>query len=295
LRIARFRTGGGAVYAGRVEGEVVVPKLPGDGHAGRWAAIDLAMASKPIEGMAPIPLADVRLLAPVPQPGAIRDFYAFESHVATARRARGLDMDPDWYELPVFYFSNPHTMFGPDDPIPSPRTSDAVDYELEVAALVGRDCSDVTAEEAAQAIAGYTIFNDWSARDLQRREMAQGLGPAKGKDFASSSGPWLVTPDELPGGAAGRPEGAMVARVNGEEWSRDDMRNAHWSFAEMLAYASRDSVVRRGDLIGSGTCGTGCILELAAVHGPQRHPWLRTGDTVELEVERIGVLRNTVA
>jgi 2-keto-4-pentenoate hydratase/2-oxohepta-3-ene-1,7-dioic acid hydratase in catechol pathway len=214
--------------------------------------------------------------------------------VRTGRKLRGLDMDPDWYELPIFYFTNPAVVYAHEDEIPHPAASEALDYELEVAAVVGRDGSDLTPEQAAGIIAGYTIFNDFSARDVQMREMQQMLGPAKGKDFANAFGPVLVTPDALLGGEEGRPRGTMVARVNGVEYSRGELGECHWSFAEMIAYASRDSRVRRGDIIGSGTVGTGCILELSAVHGSDRYPWLRPGDAVELEVDGLGVLRNSI-
>ena len=240
----------------------------------------------------------VRLLPPVPRPPAIRDFYAFEEHVRTARAARGLDMEPDWYALPVFYFSNPGAVVGPDAAVAAPPDSAELDYELEVAAVVGPGGSDLTVEEAGAHIAGYTIMNDWSARDLQRREMRVGLGPAKGKDFATSLGPWLVTPDELaawhaPGRKA--PAVAMRASVNGREYSRGSLGDVHWSFAEMLAYASRGASVSAGDVIGSGTCGTGCILELSLVHGADAYPWLRPGDRVTLEVDGLGQLANVVA
>ncbi len=187
-------------------------------------------------------------------------------------------MDPDWYELPVFYFTNPAAVVGPDQPVCAPTGSSALDYELEVACVIGH----------GGVIAGFTIMNDWSARDLQAREMKLGLGPAKGKDFATSLGPVLVTPDELLASAS------MVARVNGEEWSRGSLGDMHYSWADLLAYAGRDTVLRPGDVIGSGTVGTGCILELSGVYGSERYPWLQPGDVVELEVEGIGVLRNPV-
>jgi 2-keto-4-pentenoate hydratase/2-oxohepta-3-ene-1,7-dioic acid hydratase in catechol pathway len=227
--------------------------------------------------------------------GTVRDFYAFEEHVATARRARGLEMEPDWYELPVFYFSNPYAVLGPDDPVAAPPGCEELDYELEVAAVVGRSGRDLDPQHAEEHIAGFTIMNDWSARDLQRREMRLGLGPAKGKDFATSLGPSLVALDELEDRRAGKAyDLAMTARVNGREYSRGNLADAHWSFGEMLAYASRGTRVAPGDVIGSGTCGTGCILELSLVHGHDAYPWLYPGDVVELEVERLGVLRNTV-
>ena len=291
MRLARYRAADGRAWVGRVEGDSVVPAGPD----GPGVLVDLAMAGEaavPAAGP-PVALAGVRLLAPVPRPPSVRDFYAFEQHVAAARKGRGLDMDPDWYRLPVFYFSNPHVVLGPDDEVAVPGT-ERLDYELELAAVVGRDGSGLSPEEAAGAVAGYTVMNDWSARDLQAREMRLGLGPAKGKDFATSLGPWLVTPDELPGGDAGRPRGAMVARVNGEEWSRGELGDLHFGFGDLVAFAARDSRVRAGDVIGSGTVGTGCILELRLTHGPERYRWLRPGDVVELEVEGIGVLRNPI-
>jgi 2-keto-4-pentenoate hydratase/2-oxohepta-3-ene-1,7-dioic acid hydratase in catechol pathway len=240
-------------------------------------------------------LADVRLLAPLAQPPTIRDFYAFEQHVKTARQRRGLEMHPDWYELPVFYFSNPYAVFGPDDDVPAAPGSQEIDYELEVAAIVAREGHNLGPEDAEAHIAGFTVMNDWSARDVQRREMQLSMGPVKGKDFATSLGPMLVTPDELQPARAGRAyDLAMTAKVNGVEYSRASLADIHWSFGEMIAYASRGTAVRAGDVIGSGTCGTGCILELSLVHGTERYPWLHPGDVVELEVERLGLLRNRV-
>ncbi len=215
----------------------------------------------------------MRLTAPIPRPPSIRDFYAFERHVQSARAQRGLEMAPEWYQLPVFYFSNPAAVGGPEEEIFFPPDSSAWDYELEAAAVVG----------AGGTIAGFTIMNDWSARDLQKMEMAVGLGPAKGKDFATSLGPALVTPDEL-----GDLRLEMLARVNGEERSRGNMGDIHWPWDELAAHAARNTRLLAGDVLGSGTVGTGCILE----HGDGR--WLRPGDVVELEIEGIGVLRNIV-
>ncbi len=222
---------------------------------------------------ADFPLAEVKLLAPIATPPSVRDFYAFEQHVATARRARGLEVPSEWYERPVFYFSNPAAIYGPDASVPYPQDTAELDYELEVAAVVG----------AEGAVAGFTIMNDWSARDVQRAEMRVGLGPAKGKDFATSLGPVVVTPDEL-----GDLRLEMIARVNGEERSRGNLGDMHHSWEAIVAYAARNTELRPGDVLGSGTVGTGCILEL----GDGR--WLQRGDVVELEVEGIGVLRNTI-
>jgi fumarylacetoacetate (FAA) hydrolase len=219
-------------------------------------------------------LADVRLGPPVPEPPSVRDFFAFEQHVATARANRGSEVPAEWYEIPVFYFSNPAAIYGPGDEIPYPHGTEELDYELEVAAVIG----------TGGRIAGFTVMNDWSARDLQRQEVRVGLGPAKGKDFATSLGPVLVTVDELGGGAA-----EMVARVNGEERSRGNLRDLYHGWDAILERASLNTRLRPGEVLGSGTVGTGCILE--ANDGR----WLQVGDVVELEVEGIGVLRNTVA
>jgi fumarylacetoacetate (FAA) hydrolase len=204
----------------------------------------------------------------------VRDFYAFEEHVRNAARVTGRPGVPDeWYEIPAFYFSNPAAIYGPEVEIPFPEGSEALDYELEVAAVIGAD----------GAIGGFTIMNDWSARDLQRKEMRIGLGPAKGKDFATSLGPVVVTPDEL-----GDLRLEMTARVNGEERSRGNLGDMYHSWDAIVAHASRNTELRPGDVLGSGTVGTGCILE----HGDER--WLQPGDEVELEVEGLGVLRNRV-
>ena len=220
------------------------------------------------------PLAEVAFRPPVQHPPSVRDFYAFEQHVKTARATRGQEVPPEWYEIPVFYFSNPAAIYGPEDEIPKPPDTNELDYELEVAAVIGADGQ----------IGGFTIMNDWSARDLQRAEMKVGLGPAKGKDFATSIGPLLVTPDEFDGSS-----GTMLARVNGEERSRGNLSDMFHSWDAIAAHAARNTQLRPGDVLGSGTVGTGCIFE----HGDGR--WLHPGDVVELEVEGIGVLRNRVA
>ena len=219
-------------------------------------------------------LADVDLRAPVLQPPSIRDFYAFEQHVRTARASRGLEVPQEWYEIPVFYFSNPAAIYATEEEIPYPDGTAELDYELEVAAIIGME----------GRIGGFTVMNDWSARDLQRAEMRVGLGPSKGKDFATSLGPIVVTPDEFDGAS-----GLMVARVNGEERSRGNLGDMHHTWDAIVAAAARNTRLSPGDVLGSGTVGTGCILEL----GDGR--WLQSGDVVELEVEGIGVLRNTIA
>jgi 2-keto-4-pentenoate hydratase/2-oxohepta-3-ene-1,7-dioic acid hydratase in catechol pathway len=237
---------------------------------------------------------DVQLLAPIPFPRTIRDFYAFEQHVKTARALRGLEMIPEWYDHPVFYYSNPGAVFGPGD-VPFPNGSNEVDYELEIACVIGKPGRDIVAEEANDHIAGYLIMNDWSARDTWRNfESKLSMGPAKSKDFANSLGPWLVTPDELEDrregeGAETRYNLQMAARINGKELSRGNANTLTHTFASMIEWASTDVWLRPGDVLGSGTVGTGCILELRPEN---TGGWLKPGDEVELEIERLGVLRN---
>jgi 2-keto-4-pentenoate hydratase/2-oxohepta-3-ene-1,7-dioic acid hydratase in catechol pathway len=280
---------GGMLHA-LPEGTRLLDLLGDDGE--RLAGAARAALDDPREVVDP---GAVRLRPPVPAPPSLRDFYAFEQHVSTARRSRGLEMDPDWYRLPVFYFSNPRALTGDGDPVAVPPGCAELDYELEVAAVVGRGGADLDPDQAEAGIAGYCVLNDWSARDIQRREMRLSMGPVKGKDFATSLGPVLVTPDELAGRRAGRAyDLTMTARVNGTEYSRASLSDIHWSFGEMLAYASRGTELVPGDVVGSGTCGTGCILELSLVHGGEAYPWLRPGDEVELEVEGLGRLSNRV-
>jgi 2-keto-4-pentenoate hydratase/2-oxohepta-3-ene-1,7-dioic acid hydratase in catechol pathway len=284
MRWVTFNDQNGAERTGRVVDDRVHVLAPGttltgllgdDGEllrtAGEQAERD------PVEV---VQLGSIQLLAPLPRPSTIRDFYAFEQHVRTARQRRGLEMDPDWYELPVFYFSNPYATVGPDVVVPIAPGSNEMDFELEVAAVVGMPGSNLHPERAERHIAGYTIMNDWSARDVQRREMKLSMGPVKGKDFATSLGPMLVTPDELESARSGQAfDLTMSASVNGRTYSSASLADIHYSFGEMLAYASR---------------GTGCILELSLVHGADAYPWLQPGDVVELQVDRLGALRNTV-
>jgi fumarylacetoacetate (FAA) hydrolase len=236
-------------------------------------------------------LQEAELGPPLPRPSSFRDFYAFEEHVKTARSRRGLDMVPQWYDFPVFYFSNAAAIIGPEDEIVKPRNTSALDYELEIACVIGKQGINIAKETAEEHIAGFMILNDWSARDIQREEVKVGLGPAKGKDFATSIGPCLVTPDELADRKIGdRYDLRMVARINGSTYSEGNFKSIYWTFGDMIARASEDCMLYPGEIIGSGTVGTGCILEL----GSDRYPWLQPGDVVELEIERLGILRNRV-
>jgi fumarylacetoacetate (FAA) hydrolase len=229
----------------------------------------------------------------LPPIAGIRDFYAFEQHVKTCRAHRGLEMVPQWYQVPVFYFSNAVCVIGHDDPVSAPHGSTALDYELELACVIGKIARDLSPDDRAMdCVAGFTIMNDWSARDLQRAEMAVGLGPSKSKDFATSLGPDLVPFEQLRDCYRdGRLHLEMTARVNGKEYSRGNAGSMYWTWPQILAHASRDTELRTGDVLGSGTVGTGCILELTpeAVGG-----WLKAGDVVELTIERIGTLRNPI-
>lgn len=237
----------------------------------------------------------VHNLSPIATPPTFRDFYAFEKHVKAGRESRGLEMDPLWYKIPVFYFSNPYNFRGEGE-IPMTPGSQRFDFELEVAAVVGRGGRDLTAEQGEESIIGYAILCDWSGRDIQHEEMLLSMGPAKGKDTSTSLGPWLVTKDELePYRTATGFDRTMSLKVNGTEYSRANWADVHYSFGEMVSYASRGTEVRPGDVFGSGTCGTGCILELSRTHGENEFPWLQDGDEVLIDIEGLGTQRTTIA
>ncbi|MCA1587603.1 MAG: fumarylacetoacetate hydrolase family protein [Chloroflexi bacterium] len=236
----------------------------------------------------PMPARELDFGPPILAPPSFRDFYAFEQHVGTMWKRRGAEIPEAWYRLPIFYFSNTSEFRGPGDPVWAPMGSQELDYELEVAALVDTPVRDLDAMRGEEAIGGYMILNDWSARDLQREETTVRLGPAKAKDFASTIGPWLVTPDEL--ADARREKGyelTMSASVNGDELSRGTWASSHFSFGEMVERASADVRLRPGDILGSGTVGTGCLLE---IREERLGRYLEPGDSVTLTVERLGSL-----
>lgn len=243
--------------------------------------------------------ADLSFGPPILRPPSLRDFYAFEGHVATMWSRRGGEIPEAWFRLPVFYFSNVSEIRGPDEPVWAPRGSAELDFELEVCAVVDTPARDLDAGRAEEAIGGYCILDDWSARDLQRDETTVRLGPAKGKDFASTIGPWIVTPEELADGrgpGATGPALAMTAEVTDQAGtshpiSRGTWADAQFSFGAMLARASADVRLRPGDLVGSGTVGSGCLLEMKdATLGR----YLAPGDTVTLAIERLGTLRTPI-
>jgi 2-keto-4-pentenoate hydratase/2-oxohepta-3-ene-1,7-dioic acid hydratase in catechol pathway len=225
---------------------------------------------------------EVTMKAPLPVPASMRDFYAFEQHVKKGFEKRGEPMPQEWYEMPVYYKGAHWSIIGPDEDVHWPRFTEKFDYELELAIVIFKRGRNIAERDARQHIAGYTIMNDFSARDIQKREMKVRLGPAKGKDFATAIGPVLVTPDEI-----GDPYNlTMTARVNGEVWSQGNSGSIYHKFEKMIAFASMEETLQPGDLIGSGTVGTGCGLELDR--------WVKPGDVIELEIEKIGVLRNKV-
>ena len=243
-----------------------------------------------------LPADSVRLLPPV-EPPSIRDFLTFEQHVEGMVRLHEppRDVHPRWYDAPSFYFSNPHSLIGAHDEVEVPPGCELFDFELEVAAVIGRDGRDLTPESAREHVAGYVIFNDWSARDLQFDEMQVGLGPAKGKDSAITLGPWLVTADEVERYRSGdRLDLELEVLVNGERIGRDNLLNMAWSFEALVAYASRGTWVRTGDVLGSGTCGSGCLAELWGRSGSRLPAPLAVGDVVTMNVEGLGTISNRV-
>jgi fumarylacetoacetate (FAA) hydrolase len=281
MRLGTFESACGERLAGELDGELV--------HRLEAASMLAWLAG---EGRARtgerIPAGDLRALAPVPEPPSLRDFYAFERHVAAGARRRGREIAPHWYEAPAFYFSNPASIHGPDEPVRRPGATEMLDFELEIAALIGLG-------SAGPEIAGFTLMNDWSARDVQAAEMTVGLGPAKAKDFATSLGPLLVTPDELPY-EDGRLRLAARVLVNGERLSAADASEQHFSWPEIVAHAARDTRLRPGDVLGSGTLTGGCLLELGPLPAPDRPAgrWIEPGDAVALEADGLGRLETPV-
>ena len=293
MKVGRVAVDGG-VRTALIDPDAGVARVLAAGHSviDALTAADRGALERSAE---PVELSGLRLLAPL-NPPSIRDFSVFEQHVEGIRMGQGATVPDIWYEAPFCYFSNPGAVSGPGDEIQVPPGCGELDLELEVAAVIGKAGSNLTPQQAGEHIAGYTIFNDWSARDLQFAEMRLGLGICKGKDFASTLGPWIVTPDELePHHRGDRLDLDMRATVNGRELGDDTLANMAWSFDELLAHASRGTWIRAGDVIGSGTCGAGCLLELRGRFGEDDYPWLAPGDTVTLTVEGLGSLTNTIA
>jgi 2-keto-4-pentenoate hydratase/2-oxohepta-3-ene-1,7-dioic acid hydratase in catechol pathway len=296
MKIARVQQGSGPVTA-VVAGESVRP-LPG------VQVLDLLQADADererlaAQSDEELALADVQLLAPI-QPATIRDFSVFEQHVeGTGKVIYGDDSEVPaaWYERPAFYFSNPHPVTGPDADIAAPPGSSRLDLELEIAVVISRRASNVSPQQARDCIGGFTIFNDWSARDFSQLEARLPFGFHKAKDFANTLGPWIVTTDELePYRDGAHYDLALRAFINGRQLGEDNLANMAWSFQELVAFSARGSVVAPGDVIGSGTCGYGCLFELWGRNGSlDDPPPLQPGDEVRLEAEAIGTLTNRV-
>ena len=271
--------------------------LEGGEEVQQFAADIAAWADHHREDIEATPIDEVTLLAPVPRPTTMRDGYAFRQHVAAARRNRGVEMIPEFDEFPVFYFTNPGSVSGPGDVIVREDHLEKLDFELEVAIVIGKECRDVSASEADDYIFGYMIYNDWSARAMQMREMKLNLGPAKGKDFANTFGPWLATKDELAdlrieGESGERYDLTMTAEINGTEVSRGNVKDMTWTFGQIIERASYGVTLRPGDVIGSGTVGTGCLLELNG--SGITNQWIENGDTVTMSIDRLGTLSNTI-
>ena len=224
----------------------------------------------------------VSWLCPFDAIASLRDFLAFEDHVLRGATRRHAEVPPYWYEAPVYYKGNHRALLGPGDICERPSYTDSLDFELELALVIGCRGRDIARADAAEHVFGFTIFNDFSARDIQAREMSAWLGPAKGKDFANAFGPCIVTADEV----GAEPDLAMICRVNGEEWGRARSSDMHWKWADMIAHVSRDEDVWAADVLGSGTPGGCCGLDIGRA--------LQPGDVVELEIEKIGVLRNPI-
>lgn len=294
MKIARIEIDG-ETRVGVVEGDAVQPLTAGIDEVLTSADRTDLVARTAVGG--PVPLSAVRLLAPV-QPGTLRDYITFEEHLEGSLKLLGREAPPpEWYEQPVFYFSNTNAVIGPDAPVAVPPGCRMLDFELELAAVIGRPGTDLTPERAGEHIAGYTLFNDWSARDLMPPVIPVGLGPVKGKDFANTLGPWIVTADELaPFRRGDRLALEMHAEVNGVPLpgGGDTSASMGWSFEEIVAYASRGTQLRPGDVLASGTCGAGCLLEYWAHLGDGAPPPLAPGDVVTLVVEGIGSVSNRV-
>jgi 2-keto-4-pentenoate hydratase/2-oxohepta-3-ene-1,7-dioic acid hydratase in catechol pathway len=282
----------GAVH--RLRGVAKLLDLLGDDGSTLHAAGEAAL-SDPEEVLG---TESVRLRAPIPRPPSMRDFMTFAAHVEGAWLNYGADSKPPkvWYRQPLFYFSNPAAIMATGDDVPLPPGSRSFDFELEVGAFIGREGANLTVEEAADYIVGYTILNDWSARDLQFFEMQGTLGPAKGKDTATTIGPAFVTADELAPFASGPSfDLGMEVDINGERFGADRLDNMAWSFGQMVAYASRGTRLMPGDLFGTGTCGNGCITEYWGRHGGgDSYPSLQAGDVVTMRVDQLGEITNRV-
>ncbi|MFG2933831.1 fumarylacetoacetate hydrolase family protein [Streptomyces achromogenes] len=286
MRWVSYRSADGSTRCGVVHDDTI--------HALGTDLLELLRAEGGLEAAAArepteiVELATAHLLAPIPVPPAVRNFAAFERHISNAGKAAVADgtVSPVWYEYPLFFFSNPAAIKGPHDEVPIAPGARWWDYEVEVAAVIAKDCSDLDAATAEKHIAGYLVYCDWSARDISASEMGFVYGPSKSKDASTSLGPFLVTPDELEPYRSNKGYALrMNGYVNGEHYGGGSWDEIHWSFGEMLAHASRGTTLRAGDILASGPVGTGCIQELSG-----HRPYLAPGDTVRVEVQELGAI-----
>ncbi|MEI3613158.1 fumarylacetoacetate hydrolase family protein [Pseudogracilibacillus sp. SO30301A] len=301
MRFVTFRNPQGEIRAGLLVGNGVIDlHLASNGEVPNSMLMFLQKQEqytkvinrmKLLEKDANFTLDEVQLQAPLPNPTSFRDYMAFEKHVDNSRKKIGAQVPEQWYTIPVFYFSNHHVMLGPNAEVKVPNKTNNLDFELEIACVIGKQGINIKAEEADDYIFGFTILNDFSARDLQGQEMSVGLGPAKGKDFATAIGPYIVTKDEIKQFKSGKSyDLEMKASVNGKRYTSGNWNEIYYSFGEMIERASDSVTLYPGDIIGSGTVGWGCIAELP--EDEQR--WLQPDDVVELEVQQLGKLKNLI-
>lgn len=293
MKVARVEFENGEVQLALVNPDENAVELLGDDSVSALLAV---LSGADVTKGDRVELDRVRLLAPIERPPSIRDFMIFETHVSNARARTGGEVPEAWYSAPAFYFTNPVALVGHDDEVPRPHSCRALDFELEVACVIGTEVADLTPDDprCLEAVAGFMLFNDWSARDLQMQEMGVGLGPTKGKDFCTSAGPWIATPDELGVAESGRWSCEVSAWVNGHEVGGGNLTSAHFGWHEVVARASENTRLIPGDVLGSGTIGTGCLIELRELGQRENNPWLSDGDVVELRGGPLGVLRNVV-
>ena len=244
-----------------------------------------------------IELNQVELLSPITKPNSLRDAYAFRQHVEAGRKGRGLPMIEEFDLAPVYYYSNHSSITGPGDLVFNKKHLNKLDFELELAVIIGREGKNIKVEEADDYIFGFMIMNDWSARDIQKQEMKLNLGPAKGKDFCTTLGPYLVTKDELKNNTLKTKTGHvydlnMSAFINDKKVSNDNAKNMNWTFAQIISHISIGTTIYPGDVIGSGTCATGCLLEINLTN--KTNDWLKLGDSIKLEIEELGILENKI-
>ena len=299
MKIGRIRTGERTIFAAVKDGKtVMLSELIGidedqlvSGFFAIYNENAELLKKRDFSGMGGIKPGSYGMDVPVVSIPNVRDFYAFEEHVRNGRRNRGLDMVPEWYEFPVFYFSNTSSVIPSGADVSFPPSSIQRDFEAEFAFVVKDECRNLTPEESLDSLLGVTCANDWSARDIQMKEVRVGLGPAKGKDFATSLGPWILTMDEvIPREENGRIDLPVTVRRNSSVYTEGNLKSMYWTVGDLLARASDSATLVPGDVIMTGTVGNGCLFE----HGGGPDGWLKSGDVISIEIEGPGELVNRV-